>query len=130
MEVDRIAYEVEVEVGGGAGAFGGERAASATMLCGRTREDDDQEAGELDARGFLLQHEQPEKNTARGFKRHERTERIRRHLAQRKELEREWQDGEQDGQSGPSRDDAEGEVARGLGYAGDGSGRCTDGDGN
>jgi hypothetical protein len=87
MEVDRIAYEIEI--GGGVGAFGGERAASATMLCGRTREDGDQEAGELNARGFLLQHEQAEENTACGFNCHERTERIRRHLAQRKELERE-----------------------------------------
>jgi transposase InsO family protein len=80
-------------------------------------------------RELLVQHEEAEENTDGGFEGHQGPERGVRHLAQREQLERERQDGKQDGQPCRRGEDAEGEVAGGLWDADDRGGSGGDGDG-
>lgn len=78
---------------------------------GGAGEDDEQNAGELGGRGLLVQPEEHPDGVLEG---HQGPGRGVRHLAQREPFERERQDGEQNGQPGGGREDAEGEVTAGL----------------
>ena len=110
------------------GVFAGARLPSATALRGGAGEDDERDATELDERGLLVQHEQPEEHPDGGFEGHQGTERGGRHPAQGEHLERQRQHRHQDGQSEGGGEDPEVEVSGGLRNADD---RCRgSGDGN
>lgn len=109
--------------------FNARRAASAAALCGRAGEDNQQDADDLNDGGLLMQHEESEEDAEGWFECHECSECGGSHVAQGEHLEREREDGQQDGQTRCGGEDTWGEVPDGLRYAGDGGGRGGDGNG-